>query len=92
MPKTPRSKIPVSDSTERPFTVSLSAAEVLAIVNYHTAQVRRIPKILGNAALKLQASSILWSSRDMRALHAEAKLQVESHTNRARGLLSILKQ
>ena len=78
-------------AAERPYTVSLSAGEVHALINHHIAQTRRCTKFVGNKLLKLSASSVLPSPRESKAYIEEGRKIVETHISRAKGLQSFLK-
>ena len=84
-------KFSTQEPAERPFTVALSASEVAALSNWHLSICRKIPKRLGQAQMELQAKSILGSPRQMKQLIDIAKEQLKAHSDRATGLLSILK-
>jgi len=79
-------------SEDRPYTVALSNEEVVALVRWHTIQMRKISNALGKAQLTIQSKSLFPSGRELKKLHDEAKALVEQHSQRARGLLSIVKQ
>ena len=78
-------------AAERPYTVSLSVAEVHALINHHISQTKRCTKFVGNKLLKHAASSVLPSERESKAYIEEGRKIVEAHIARAKGLQSFLK-
>lgn len=83
-------KSTAAEPAERAFTVALSAAELIAVIKWHSTQAARIPKALGQASLELQAASPLPSGRRLRELHDIAKEQLTAHATRARELMALL--
>lgn len=83
-------KITTIEPAERPYTINLSKAEVVALVKYHCAQARRIPKALGQATMELRAHSLFGTKKQSDALIKAAQKQLEAHSLRAKGLASIL--
>ncbi len=77
-------------SDDRPFQIALSREELMALVKYHVACARRVPKKLGQAALELQAKSLFPSGRALKTLHEVARKTIEEHATRAKGLASLL--
>jgi hypothetical protein len=84
-------KISSREPAERPYTIALSAAEVVALVKYHVAHCKRIPKDLGKAQLEAGRGSFFVPKHLNAKLVSAAKEQLEAHTTRAQGLASILK-
>lgn len=82
-------KISTREPADRPLNVALSHAEVVALINYHVAQSRRIMKTVGK--LLLEKRSIFGSNREAINLIREAKLQCDAHIVRVTGLQYILK-
>jgi hypothetical protein len=81
----------MNPTRETPFTIALTHNEVVALVKYHVAQTKAIPKKLGAISMKLakNANGIPKSS-DIKSLHKEANEILSYHTGRARGLVSLL--
>lgn len=79
------------EPAERPLTVALSHAELVAVINYHVAATRRISKLTGKTLLEKRAENVFFKSRESAALISEARKQVDAHMARALGLQSILK-
>lgn len=79
------------EPAERPLTVALSDAELIAVINYHVAATRRISKATGKMLLEKRASNLFFKSRESNVLIAEARKLVDAHMARAIGLQSILK-
>ncbi len=84
-------KFSQSEPAERPYTVALSGAEVIALANWHVSIARGIPKRLGKAQMELQAKSILGSPRQMKELLAVAREQLNAHSDRTKELMAIIK-
>ena len=82
-------KISCHEPAERPFTVALSHAEVVALAKYHVSQARGIPKRLGSASMELLTMSPL-NGRGVKRLHDVAKQQLEAHAQRTEQLMKIL--
>ena len=74
-----------------PHTIALSDREIVGLVNWHTAQIKRTIKQAGKAMLEVTASSPLPKGRTLKIVHDEAKTIVEFHQSRAKQLLAILK-
>jgi hypothetical protein len=83
-------KITTYEPAERPIQIAISLAEMLALVKYHEAQVKRIPKELGKALLQPTPYGVTRAKMAAR-YQKEGQALVEAHLQRARGLLSILK-
>lgn len=76
---------------ETPYSIALTHNEVVALVKYHAAQLRALPKKVGAISMKLAADSNgVPKMRKMKALHKEAEEIQIYHSTRARGLLSLL--
>jgi hypothetical protein len=75
---------------DTPFTIAISKNEMIAIIKFHTAQVRALPKKVGAISMKLAAENVFPKTRELKALHDEAKDVMAYHTSRARGLLSLI--
>lgn len=75
----------------RPHTVNLSDEEVSALVKFHSACARRIPKQLGKALLE-NHRSLFSRARTMKIFHEEATRAVQSRVERAKELLKLLKK
>lgn len=75
---------------ETPFTVALSRDEMVALIRFHVARIRALPKKLGQESLKMSTGAFP-RQRDLKALHDAAKQVLDYHSSRARGLSSILK-
>lgn len=78
------------EPAERPFTLNVSAAEIIALVRHHQNQSKRVPKILGKLLMDKSSSGFPRGS-DMAVARKEAEKILNAHLTRARGLLSILK-
>ena len=74
---------------ETPFTIALSKEEMIALIKFHTARCRSLPKKVGQESLKLSQGPFP-KMREMKALHDAAKQILTYHSTRARGILSIL--
>jgi hypothetical protein len=74
-----------AEPAERPFNVALSLAEIVALANWHTAQIKRIKPRVG----KIIMEEGIRGPKAMLVIK-EAQAQVAAHATRARGLLSIL--
>jgi hypothetical protein len=77
-------------SRETPYTIAISKNEMIALIKWHTAQVKALPKKVGAISMKMAAESAFPRTRDLKALHDEAKDVMTYHTSRAKGLLSII--
>ena len=84
-------KYSTNEPAERPYQVALSAAEVVALVNYHAGHAKKIPKDLGKALLNKSITAFVTTSRDRKILIDDCEAQVNAHLNRGKGLLSFLK-
>lgn len=84
-------KISTQEPAERPYSVQLSAAEIVGLVRFHTSQVKRITRVMGQESMKL-TRGVFPVSRQLNALHDEAKRQSDAHIARARALLSIIQK
>lgn len=73
------------------YPVALSVEELKAVIDFHVRATKRIPKALGQAMLKHQATHLLPSGRAMKVLHDEAKSLIQQHAARVTELLSIFK-
>ena len=82
-------KYSTNEPAERPYQVALSAAEVIALVNYHAGHAKKIPKDLGKALLN-KSNPFLTRPRDTKFLINECEAQGNAHLNRGKGLLSFL--
>ena len=81
----------MNPSRDTPYTIALSHNEVIALVKYHTAQAKALPKKVGAISMSLaKENGGTPKALDIKALHKEAKEILDFHTGRARGLLSIL--
>ena len=82
-------KYSTKEPAERPYKVDLSAAEVLALVNYHARHAKRIPKEMGKAILK-EKTSLLPRAQAIKIIIDIAEEQSTAHLDRGKGLLSII--
>jgi len=87
-----RAKVSCVEPAERPLTVAISHAEVIALINYHVAQSRRIMKLTGKTLLEKRATSLLPSNREHIALIRVAKRQCDSHLARATDLSKMVEK
>ena len=80
-------KKPISteEPAERPFNVALSHAEIIALSNWHCAQMRALKPRVGKILMKPGISK-----RDSASIIKLAQRQLTAHGARARCLLSIL--
>ena len=86
-------KIGCAEPAERPYTVALSGAEVVALVKYHVGQSKRITRVFGQEAMKDRAERGLFGNASK--LNALAKLSrtlLNAHMDRAKGLAAILEE
>jgi len=83
-------KISKQEPAERPFTLSLSAAEVIVLANYHVKESKAVVKQYGQAVSAVMMSRPL-SKREQAALNQEAGTLMAAHSLRAKGLLSLVK-
>lgn len=72
-------------NTERPYNVALSRDEVVALVKYHTAEMRKVTNRVGKMALEFHIG------RDLKRLHDVASEEVYLHSKRGKELLAIVK-
>jgi len=84
-----RSKVPPLE-VDRPFTLALSRDEVVALVKFHTACARSVPRRLGKALMESRSTALIPNFRSMRIIQEEARRILDSHSSRAKGLLSII--
>jgi len=84
-------KISTHEPADRPRTVALSDAEVLALINYHIAQAKRVTKTVGEKLCDLRSGSIFKSRASSSALIEHGRKLVRAHLDRATGLQSFLK-
>ena len=84
-------KVSLQEPADREFTVALSHAEMIALVKWHTSQVRATTKRFGSAALDMQRFNVIPSGANLKSLHDVAKSQIVNHTSRARELRAVLK-
>jgi hypothetical protein len=82
----------MSETAERKIPVELTEAEIHAVIKFHVAATKRIPKALGQAVLEERANSLFPRARYVKALHEEAQAAMAGHVDRAQRLLDILKQ
>ena len=78
-------------ATERPHTLALSKAEVVALVRYHTGMIKRVTKTVGAHLCDMRSKTLLASSRDTKAVINEGQKLVEAHFDRAKVLNDTLK-
>jgi len=83
-------KLPTQEPADRPLTIALSYAEVAALANWHISQARKIPARLGKASMGLHRGMLFSSKREFDELHKVAKAQLEGHSIRAKGLMSLI--
>ena len=79
------------NQTERPFTIAISQAELVALVKWNTAQAKRVVKVFGQEALKASATSIFPQGTKLATIKTVCLGELEKHTTRAKGLASLLK-
>lgn len=84
-------KISTKEPADRLFKMELSHAEVIALVNWHTAQVKNTTKRFGAAAMEMQKFNVIPNGKNLKSLHTLAKEQIESHAARGRELIGIIK-
>ena len=84
-------KTTTQEPAAREFAVVLSHAEIIALVNWHTTQVRNTTKRFGSAALDMKRFNIIPNGTNLKALHDIARQQIEGHSARAREFLAALK-
>lgn len=72
------------------LTLAISTDEVVALIKYHTAESKRIARKFGKVAM--QGNTFFQpSGRNLKALHDFAKIELDKHSKRAKGLLSLLR-
>ncbi|MEI8289832.1 MAG: hypothetical protein WCH99_10190 [Verrucomicrobiota bacterium] len=84
-------KISMKEPAVREFVISLSHAEAIALLNWHTVQIKSTTRRFGSCAMKMTAFNLTPNGRNLKILHDTAKQQIEGHSARARELMSILK-
>jgi hypothetical protein len=81
----------MNPTRETPYSMALTHNEVVALVKYHVAQTKALPKKIGAISMDLAKNNGgTPKASDMKALHKEAKGILDYHTGRARGLVSLL--
>ncbi|MCX6896283.1 MAG: hypothetical protein NTZ16_12460 [Verrucomicrobia bacterium] len=78
-------------TTERPFTIAISQAELIALVKWNAAQAKRVVKIFGQESLKVSATSIFPQGTKLATMKAVCLGELDKYTTRAKGLASLLK-
>lgn len=73
-----------------PHTIALSDREIIGLVKWHTAQIKRTVKRAGQAMLEISTSPMP-KGRALKALHDEAETIVTFHQSRAKELLAVVK-
>ena len=76
--------------TPASYTLELTHNEMVALIKYHCAQARAIPKKLGKISLQMAAESPALKMREMKALNAHAQQIIDHHSGRAKGILSLI--
>lgn len=74
---------------ETPYTIALTHNEVCALVKYHAAQMRAVPKRLGKALLSSHGPVPGWAAKKATK---DATDLVRAHQIRARDLLQVIGQ
>jgi hypothetical protein len=74
---------------ETPYTIALTHNEVVALVKYHAAQMRAVPKRFGKAILSAGGPVPGWS---LKKANGEALALVKAHQHRAKELLQVIGQ
>jgi len=78
----------MKDETEYPFQLALSHNEMVALVKWHSAEIRKVPKQLGSIALKMREARV--GARQMKEIHNRAQDVIDFHVARAKGIMSLL--
>ena len=76
--------------TPTSYCLSLTHNEMVALIKYHAAQVRSIPKKVGKISMQLAAESPTLKMKELKDLHDDAAGLVAHHMKRAKGILSLL--
>ena len=74
---------------DTPYTVALSHNELVAVIKYHAACIRALPKKVGAISMKMVQDNKA-HTRELNMLHKEAKEVAVYHGTRCRGLVSLL--
>ena len=77
-------------SAERPLGLQVSSDEVVALIRYHSSCCKRIAKKYGQLALALSRDNPFTSGARLKVGADVAKAKVKEHSDRAKGLMSIL--
>lgn len=85
-------KISTMEPADRPLTVTLSKAEVLALANYHVGECKRITRLVGKKLTTMAPGQFFPpSAAYSKGLIKVAREQIKAHANRSKGLQSLLK-
>jgi hypothetical protein len=79
-------KFSTHEPADRPYQIALSAAEILALAQYHR---RRIVSTQSRVGKSLYSSTR--RPTEIRAIHKIGKDLIDAHCRRINGLVSILK-
>lgn len=83
-------KISKQEPAERAFFIALSRAEVIVLANYHIKESKAVVRRYGQAFSAAIMHRPL-STREQASLSQVAERQMSAHTQRAKGLLSLVK-
>lgn len=84
-------KASCQEPAERPFSLEISRAELVALVKFHCAQAKAVARRFGKAALELRAQT-LFGGRALKELSDMAREQQQYHMARAKGLAALLEE
>lgn len=71
------------------ISVELTEGEIHTVVKWHIAQMKRIPKVLGDQMLKENAE-FFPRGRQIKALREAAEERMQHHASRAKELLKLI--
>jgi hypothetical protein len=74
---------------ERPFKISISRNELVALVKFNLNQMRRIGKVFQQKALETVATRPLSSGREMVLMRKLCQEEMKKYADRAKGLASL---
>ena len=82
-------KISMMEPAERVVTAALSKAELVALMRYHVAAAKAVPKRLGQASMKM-ADGYIPTAVELKAMRKIAVDLVEAHIARHKELSNLL--
>ena len=81
----------MSATPEKTLTLEITEREACVLVKWHASQVKLIAKKFGEAVLKVSAQSVFGSPREIAALKKVCDEEIQKHSLRAKGIISLLK-